>query len=45
MKINGYFVLFAALVILLVCAAGCTIPQAPGATTPVPSGSAAVTGS
>ncbi|MFA6226751.1 MAG: hypothetical protein WC620_11420 [Methanoregula sp.] len=31
MKINGYLGLFAVLVIVLVCAAGCTTPQTPGA--------------
>ncbi len=34
MSINGYTYLFAALVIVLVCAAGCTTPQTPGAATP-----------
>ena len=45
MKINGYIGLFAALVIVLVCAAGCTTPQLPGAATPLPSATTAITGS
>ncbi|MDP2797550.1 MAG: hypothetical protein Q8N94_08600 [Methanoregula sp.] len=45
MNINGYTGLFAALVIVLVCAAGCTTPQTPGAATPAPSVTTAITGS
>ena len=44
MNINGYTGLFAALVIVLVCAAGCTT-QTPGAATPAPSATTAITGS
>jgi len=36
MKIHGYFVLIAALVILLAVAAGCTTPQQPAAATQAP---------
>ena len=45
MKINGYIGLFAALVVVLVCAAGCTIPQTTGATTTAPSATTAISGS
>jgi hypothetical protein len=45
MKINGYIGLFAVLVIVLVCAAGCTTPQVPGAATPAPSATTAYAGS
>jgi len=45
MKINGYISLVTALVIVLVCAAGCTTPQTSGAATTAPSASAAITGS
>ena len=44
MKINGSLLLIAALVIVLVCAAGCTSPQTSGTTNPAPSSSSAVTG-
>jgi len=43
MKINGYLTLFAALVIVLVCAAGCTTPQVPGAAPAAPSATSAIT--
>ena len=45
MKIKGYLILVAALVIVLVCAAGCTTPQTPGAATTAPSAPAANTAS
>ena len=45
MNINGYACLFAVLVIVLVCAAGCTTSQAPGAGTPAASATTAVAGS
>jgi hypothetical protein len=45
MKINGYIGLFVVLVIVLVCAAGCTTPQTPGAATQAPSATTAITGS
>ncbi|MFA5222432.1 MAG: hypothetical protein WC391_09135 [Methanoregula sp.] len=45
MNINGYTGLFAALVIVLLCAAGCTTPQTPGAATPSSSATTAITGS
>jgi hypothetical protein len=45
MMINGYTGLFAALVIVLVCAAGCTTPQTTGAGTPAPSATNAITAS
>lgn len=45
MKINEHSGLFAVLVIVLVCAAGCTTPQTPGAATPAPSATTAYTGS
>jgi hypothetical protein len=45
MKINGYIGLFAAVVIVLVCAAGCTTPQTPGTATPASSATTAITAS
>jgi hypothetical protein len=45
MKINGYIGLFAVLVIVLVCAAGCTTPQTSGTATQAPSATTAITGS
>jgi hypothetical protein len=45
MNIHGYTGLFAALVIVLVCAAGCTTPQIPGAGSPAPSATPALTAS
>ena len=45
MKINGYIGFFAALVIVMVCAAGCTTPQTTGAATPAPSATTAIAGS
>ncbi|MDO9324305.1 MAG: hypothetical protein Q7T80_05025 [Methanoregula sp.] len=45
MKITRYFGLFAILVVVLVCAAGCTTPQAPGAATTAPSATPAAAGS
>lgn len=45
MNINGYTCLFAVLVIVLVCAAGCTTPQTPGAATAGPSATTATAGS
>lgn len=41
MNIKGYTGLFAVLVIVLVCAAGCTTPQTAGASTPAPSATTA----